>query len=95
MRGLDPEVADAVWAAVEPLLPPVSDDQHPLGCHRPRASDRLCFEAILIRLVTGCAWVDAERLVGNQVSDTTITHVSAEKSGRLRARVARGTSLQH
>jgi len=72
MRGLDPEVADAVWAAVEPLLPPVSDDQHPLGCHRPRASDRLCFEAILIRLVTGCAWVDAERLVGNQVSDTTI-----------------------
>jgi len=72
MRGLDPEVADAVWAAVEPLLPPLGRDEHPLGCHRPRASDRLCFDAILIRLVTGCAWVDAERLAGNQVSDTTI-----------------------
>jgi len=72
MRGLDPEVADAVWAAVEPLLPPVAPDEHPLGCHRPRASDRICFNAILIRLVTGCAWVDAERLAGNQVSDTTI-----------------------
>jgi transposase len=72
MRGLDPEVADAVWAAVAPLLPPARPDEHPLGCHRPRASDRACFDAILIRLVTGCAWVDAERLTGNQVSDTTI-----------------------
>lgn len=72
MRGLDPEVADAVWAAVEPLLPPRKADAHPLGCHRPRASDRLCFDAILIRLVTGCAWVDAEYLTGNRVSDTTI-----------------------
>jgi transposase len=72
MRALDPEVVDAVWAAVEPLLPPVPPDEHPLGCHRPRVSDRVCFEAILIRLATGCAWVDAERLVGNRVSDTTL-----------------------
>lgn len=72
MRALDPEVVDAVWAAIEPLLPPVPPDEHPLGCHRPRVSDRVCFEAILIRLTTGCAWVDAERLVGNQVSDTTL-----------------------
>jgi len=72
MRGLDPEVADAVWAAVEPLLPLLRPDEHPLGCHRPRASDRLCFDAILIQLVTGCAWVDAERLTGNRVPDTTI-----------------------
>jgi transposase len=72
MRALDPEVVDAVWAAVEALLPPPSPDDHPLGCHRRRASDRVCFEAILIRLVTGCAWVDAERLIGNNVSDTTI-----------------------
>jgi len=71
MRGLDPEVADAVWAAVEPLLPPLPPDGHPLGCHRPRASDRDVFEVILVRLVTGCAWVDAERLCDNRVSDTT------------------------
>jgi transposase len=32
----------------------------------------VCFDAMLIRLVTGCAWTDAERLVGRRVSDTTI-----------------------
>ena len=72
MRALDPEVVDAVWAAVEPLLPTPAVDAHPLGCHRPRVPDRVCFEGILIRLVTGCAWVDAERLLGNRVSDTTL-----------------------
>lgn len=71
MRALDPEVMDAMWAAAEPLLP-VRGDQHPLGCHNPRISDRVCFEGIVIRLVTGCSWVTAERLMGNQVSDTTL-----------------------
>lgn len=71
MRGLDPEVFDAIWAAVEPLLPtPVRT--HPLGCHRRRAPDRVCFQAILIRLVTGCSWVDAEALIERAVSDTTL-----------------------
>ncbi len=72
MRALDPEVVDAVWAAVEPLLPRRPEDEHPLGCHRRRVSERVCFEGILIRLVTGCAWVDVERLLGNRVSDTTL-----------------------
>jgi transposase len=72
MRAFDPEVVDAVWAAVEPLLPVVSEDTHPLGCHRPRVADRLCFEGILIRLVTGCAWVDVEALLEYRVSDTTL-----------------------
>src|SRR6266540_2576051 len=71
MRALDPEVVDAVWAAVEPLLPPPVRS-HPLGCHRRRVADRVCFQAMLVRLVTGCSWVDAERLCGNQVSDTTL-----------------------
>lgn len=71
MRALDPEVFDAVWAAVEPLVPlPV--DGHPLGCHRLRASNRDCFEVMLVRLSTGCSWEDAERLCGNKVSDTTV-----------------------
>jgi len=70
MRALDPEVGDAIWAAVEPLLPE-RFDAHPLGCHRPRASDRACFDVMLVRLVTGCSWEDAERLTGGVVSDTT------------------------
>ena len=53
-------------------LIPVPPDDHPLGCHRPRVPDRVCFEGILIRLTTGCAWVDAEVLMGNRVSDTTL-----------------------
>jgi len=71
MRALETEVVDAVWAAVEPLLP-APDRSHPLGCHRPRISDRICFEGMLIRLVTGCSWVDAEHLIGGAVSDTTL-----------------------
>lgn len=72
MRAFDPEVVDAVWEAVEALLPARPVDEHPLGCHRTRVPDRVCFEGILIRLVTGCAWVDAEQLLGGAVSDTTL-----------------------
>jgi len=70
MRAFDPEVVDTVWAAIAPLLPPHAEN-HPLGCHRPRSSDRDCFEVALVRLVTGCSWEDAEHLCGYKVSDTT------------------------
>jgi transposase len=71
MRALELEVVDAVWAAVEPLIPS-PPRTHPLGCHRPRVADRLCFWGMLIRLVTGCSWVSAEAILGHQVSDTTL-----------------------
>jgi transposase len=71
MRAFDSRVVDAVWAAVAALVPRPFDG-HPLGCHRPRISDRLCFEGILIRLATGCAWVDVEVLLGTRVSNTTL-----------------------
>ena len=61
MLTLSPRVVEVVWQAVSPLLPR-HDDRHPLGCHRPRLSDRDCFEAILFRLVTGCSWDVAGRL---------------------------------
>lgn len=71
MRALDSEVVDAVWAAVEPRVP-VPVDNHPTGGHRQRIPDRVVFWGILIRLVTGCSWVTAEKLLGRQVSDTTM-----------------------
>lgn len=71
MRAFDAEVFDTVWSAVEALLP-TRAETHPLGCHRPRASDRDCFEVMLVRLVTGCSWEDAEHLCGHVVSDTTV-----------------------
>jgi transposase len=71
MRALEPEVVDAVWAVVESLVP-ARDRSHPLGCHRPRVPDQLCFRGILIRLVTGASWVDIEAILDHRVSDTTL-----------------------
>ncbi len=71
MRALGPEVVDAVWKAVEGLVPePV--DSHPLGCYRRRIPNQTCFEGMLIRLATGCSWEDTERLMNHRVSDTTL-----------------------
>ena len=69
--AMDPEVADAIWAAIQPLLP-VPVDDHPLGCHNPRVPDRVCFRGILIRLVTGASWIDIEAIMNFEVSDTTL-----------------------
>jgi len=71
MRALDPAVVDAVFAALQHRLP-ARDDTHPLGCHRPRVPDEVCFRGLLIRLVTGCSWVDVEQLMDGVVSDTTL-----------------------
>ena len=71
MRALEPEVTNAVWESVKALLPE-REVNHPMGGHRPRICDRLCFEGILVRLVTGCSWVTAEHLLGGVVSDTTL-----------------------
>ncbi len=70
MRALDREVVDAVFETIESMLP--EPPSHPLGCHRPRTPDRLCFRAMLIRLVTGCSWVSVEAILDHQVSDTTL-----------------------
>jgi transposase len=71
MRALEPEVMDVIWQAVEPLLPATSRS-HPLGCHRPRVPDQLCFRGIMIRLVTGASSVGVEAILDHRVSDTTL-----------------------
>ena len=71
MRALEPEVVNVLWQSIEPLLPE-PDRSHPLGCHRPRVPDKLCFRGILIRLVTGSSWVDIEAILDHKVSDTTL-----------------------
>jgi putative transposase len=70
MLALDPGVVDAIWASFAAYLPQQGVCTHPLGCHRPRISDRDCFEAILFRLVTGCSWDVAGRL--GKGSETTL-----------------------
>jgi len=70
MLALDPTVVDAIWQSFAAYLPKRGEITHPLGCHRPRISDRDCFEAILFRLVTGCSWDVAGRL--GKGSETTL-----------------------
>ena len=73
MRALEAEVQDAVWEAVRALLPAVPDPaDHPLGCHRGRVGDEVCFQGILIRLISGASWETIEWLLGRVVSDTTL-----------------------
>ena len=71
MRALEPEVANAVWQAVEALIPS-REVNHPMGGHRPRIPDEICSRGIVVPLVTGCSWVSAEHLLGGTVSDTTL-----------------------
>jgi len=47
-----------------------------------RIPDRTCFRAMLLRLVTGCSWVDAEQLVDGEVSNTTLRSRRDEWSGQ-------------
>lgn len=70
MRACEPEVHDAVFEAIRHRLP--EPPEHPLGCHRPRVPDDVCFRGILIRLITGAAWTTIEMLMNYEVSDTTL-----------------------
>ena len=69
--ALDPEVFDAVFAAVDPTAQagPVPSARLPsLASSRPD----LPLGAVLIRLVTGCSRVDVKRLLHGAVSDPTL-----------------------
>lgn len=48
-------ISDALWAALEPLLPVVVNT-HRWGGGRPRVADRDCADAIFYVLRTGCQW---------------------------------------
>lgn len=73
MYALEPRVHGPIYRAIKHLLPPPKP--HPLGCHRPRVPDAVCFIGILQRLVTGAAWTTIEfnmNSTGHEVSDTTL-----------------------
>ena len=91
MRALDQEVKDAVWAAVRARLP-VREDSHPLGCHRRRAPDRLCFEGILNAVGDGLFLADRGAPVGLRGlgHDAAGTPRRMDRSRRVRRRGRRG-----
>lgn len=61
-------IIDPLWSQFEALIPPVMDD-HPLGCHRPRVSDRLIFDKLIQVLVLGAAY---DKISDHGCSATTI-----------------------
>ncbi len=81
MQALVPRVFEAVWTAVEALLPVQPPDDHPLGCHRGRTPDRECFYGIVVRLVTGCSWRTTARLCRLGISATTLRNRRSEWIG--------------
>lgn len=73
MYALDPAVHAPVFAQLQHLIP--DPPRHPLGCHRPRVPDHVCFMAILLRLIHGYSWdstAHTMRFAGYQVSATTL-----------------------
>ena len=48
-------IPDDLWEAIAPLLPE-HKNTHRFGGGRPRALDRVCMDAILFVLRTGCQW---------------------------------------
>ena len=71
MRALRKETLDAAWASAAALIP---EDRvaHRFGGGRPRVDDRVCFDAIVVRLVTGCSWETAALLTPERVSAATL-----------------------
>ncbi len=51
-------LTDPLWDQFAALLPerPTVDPSHPLGCHRPRISDRIVFDKLLQLLRFGCSY---------------------------------------
>lgn len=68
MPAVPSSIIDPLWHQFEALIPPVVDE-HPLGCHRPRVSDRIIFDKLVQVLVYGAAYV---KIADSTCSATTI-----------------------
>lgn len=70
MYAHDPAINAPIFETIQHLLP--ERPEHPLGCHRRRVDDFVCFTWILHRLITGASWENLEVMSGYAVSDTTL-----------------------
>ena len=71
MPAIPSWLLEPLWDQFAALLPPrpVYDPAHPLGCHRPRISDRVIFEKLVQVLRFGCSY---ESIADCTCSATTI-----------------------
>jgi transposase len=70
MRALHPEMMNTLYRLFADRIP--ERPRHPKGGCRRRVPDRVCFEGIFWRFVTGAAWETVEAMLAFQVSDTTL-----------------------
>jgi transposase len=68
MLALEPYLIEPIWQQLSALLPEW-ETSHPLGCHRPRISERVLFEKLVQVLVFGCAY---EKIADPSCSATTL-----------------------
>lgn len=68
MPAVPSSIIEPIWDQVSALLPP-RQEAHPLGCHRPRVSDRVVFDKLVQVLVFGCAY---HRIADASCSATTL-----------------------
>lgn len=68
MPALEACIIDPLWDQFSALLP-THQSPHPLGCHRPRISDRIVFDKLVQMLVFGCAY---RRIADSTCSATTL-----------------------
>jgi len=70
MYAYDPAINLVIFETIKDLIPP--RPQHPLGCHRKRVDDIVCFTWLLHRLVTGSSWETLEVISAHAVSEPTL-----------------------
>ncbi|MDQ0277361.1 transposase [Arthrobacter silviterrae] len=68
MPALPSFLIEPLWCQFEALIPPVAN-HHPLGCHRPRITNRVVFDKLIQVLVLGASY---EKISDTGCSATTI-----------------------
>ena len=68
MPALPPYLIEPIFEQFCSLLPEQKAN-HPLGCHKPRISERVVFEKLVQILVFGCAY---ERIAEESCSESTL-----------------------
>ena len=90
MPAVPPYIIEPIWEQLVAVLPDRETD-HPLGCHRPRVSDRLVFEKLVQVLVFGCAY---EKIAEKGCSATTLGRRRDEWIGPGLVETLRRTALE-
>jgi transposase len=67
-------ISDVLWELIEPLLPVREKPFHPLGCHRPRVSDRKVLNSIFYLLRTGGQWQSLDSLDPTRYAKRSTSH---------------------